>query len=178
MKDVTVTAKRGGRQSILDAADALVREQGVNRMTLDAVAAKAGMSKGGLLYHFPSKDALLKGMIERFVERLSDVGDGPVAARVIDVRLEKLSTGRDERRAGHSMLAAIAEQPALLDPIRAAHEKIWAGIKEREGPCSDGLIAWLAAEGLCFLDMFDTSPLSGEERDQVIAKIKALATSG
>lgn len=178
MKDVTVAAKRGGRDNILDAADALVREQGVNRMTLDAVAAKAGMSKGGLLYHFPSKDALLKGMIERFVARLSDVGDGPVAARVIDVRLSKLSEGQDQRRAGHSMLAAIAEQPALLDPIRGAHQKIWAEMREREGPCSAGLIAWLAAEGLCFFDLFDTSPLSDEERDQVIARIKALATTG
>jgi AcrR family transcriptional regulator len=178
MSVVTTAARRGGRDSILDAADALVREQGVNRMTLDAVAARAGLSKGGLLYHFPSKDALLKGMIERFVARLSEPDDVPVAARVIDVRLARQAEDRDQRRAGHSMLAAIAEQPALLDPVRSAHREIWAEMKGREGPCSDGLIAWLAAEGLCFFDLFDTSPLSDEERDQVIARIKALATSG
>jgi Transcriptional regulator len=34
-------------------------------MTLEAVAARANVSKGGLLYHFPSKDALVLGMVSR-----------------------------------------------------------------------------------------------------------------
>jgi len=60
------------RGLVLDAADALVSEVGANHVSLDAVAARAGISKGGLLYLFPSKVALLQGMLERYVERLEN----------------------------------------------------------------------------------------------------------
>ena len=61
------------RERILDAASQLVCEIGAGRLTLDAVADRAGLSKGGLLYSFPSKDDLLRGMVERMVaDALSD----------------------------------------------------------------------------------------------------------
>ena len=37
-------------------------------MTLEAVARDAGVSKGGLLYHFPSKAALMNGLVQRLGE--------------------------------------------------------------------------------------------------------------
>jgi len=40
----------------------------VARLTLDAVAREAGLSKGGLLYHFPSKNALIAGMTATLLE--------------------------------------------------------------------------------------------------------------
>ena len=63
--------KRGSlstREAILRAADWVVVEEGVSGMTLEAVAREAGVSKGGLLYHFPSKEALIGGMIGRLIE--------------------------------------------------------------------------------------------------------------
>jgi AcrR family transcriptional regulator len=54
--------------AIIDAAGAVVVEAGASHMTLDAVAAKAGVSKGGLLHHFPTKVALLEAMIKRQIE--------------------------------------------------------------------------------------------------------------
>ncbi|NNH73982.1 TetR/AcrR family transcriptional regulator [Nocardia uniformis] len=41
----------------------------MSQVTLENVAAEAGVSKGGLLYHFKSKDALLAGLIRRLGER-------------------------------------------------------------------------------------------------------------
>ncbi len=43
----------------------IVHEEGVEKLTLEAVAKKAGISKGGLLYHFPTKDELILGMVEQ-----------------------------------------------------------------------------------------------------------------
>ena len=40
---------------------------GAGKLTLDAVAERAGLSKGGLLYNFPTKDALLQAMIQRMM---------------------------------------------------------------------------------------------------------------
>ena len=47
------------RRSILDAAARLVARQGA-AVSVSEIAAAAGVSKGGLLYHFPAKDGLLE----------------------------------------------------------------------------------------------------------------------
>ncbi|EAE2866200.1 TetR family transcriptional regulator, partial [Listeria monocytogenes] len=52
------------KNNLLTAASEIVKEEGVVKLTLEAVAQRAGVSKGGLLYHYPSKEALIKGMVE------------------------------------------------------------------------------------------------------------------
>lgn len=51
------------RAKALRAFAQLVIDQGERSATLEAVAAAAGISKGGLLYHFGSKDALVDGLL-------------------------------------------------------------------------------------------------------------------
>lgn len=55
--------KKDTKKEILLAAARVINEQGVLALTLEQVAKNAGVSKGGLLYHFPSKEALLEGMV-------------------------------------------------------------------------------------------------------------------
>jgi AcrR family transcriptional regulator len=45
------------RDRLLDAFEGLLIAHGPRAATLDAVAAAAEVSKGGLLYHFPSKSS-------------------------------------------------------------------------------------------------------------------------
>lgn len=59
----------GARDRVLDAYETLLIDHGPGSATLDAVAAAAGVSKGGLLYHFASKDALVTGLLDRLRER-------------------------------------------------------------------------------------------------------------
>lgn len=59
------------REKSLNAFVKLVLEQGEKAATLDAVAGAAGISKGGLMYHFPNKEALVAGLMG-FVEDLAD----------------------------------------------------------------------------------------------------------
>lgn len=47
------------REEILQAARRVLLRNGIGAMTLDAVANEVGMSKTGLYYYFPSKDALV-----------------------------------------------------------------------------------------------------------------------
>ncbi|WP_413336565.1 TetR/AcrR family transcriptional regulator [Brevibacterium sp. GP-SGM9] len=64
------------KDKLLDAFEILLDEHGTSGATLDAVAAKAGVSKGGLLYHYGSKAELVKGSLKR-LDRLvaEDVED-------------------------------------------------------------------------------------------------------
>jgi len=59
---------RDTRKRLLGAAAAVVRRDGAKALTLDAVAAQAGVSKGGLLYHFASKRELLDAMLDGWLE--------------------------------------------------------------------------------------------------------------
>ena len=53
------------REHILDTYIDLLIRSGERAATLDAVATAAKVSKGGLLYHFASKKALLEALAER-----------------------------------------------------------------------------------------------------------------
>lgn len=62
------------RDRLLDAFETLLVTAGSRAATLDAVAAGADVSKGGLLYHFHSKDDLVEGMLDRLrAQGLADV---------------------------------------------------------------------------------------------------------
>lgn len=56
---------RPTRDRLLDAFEELLIAGGERSATLDAVAAAASVSKGGLLYHFGSKEALVDGQLAR-----------------------------------------------------------------------------------------------------------------
>lgn len=63
------------REKLLDAYAELLRDEGERAATLEAVAAKAGVSKGGLLYHFRTKEALAEALSEQMLELgRADVG--------------------------------------------------------------------------------------------------------
>lgn len=51
------------KRRLLDAAAVTLRQTGATGLTLDAVARQAGISKGGLLHHFPTKDALIETLL-------------------------------------------------------------------------------------------------------------------
>jgi len=74
------------RDKVLDAFEAILIAQGERAATLEAVAAQAGVSKGGLLYHFGSKQSLVEGLMERLdelvdadVQAMRAAADGPAA---------------------------------------------------------------------------------------------------
>jgi AcrR family transcriptional regulator len=79
------TPERSTRDRLLDAFETLLVSAGTRSATLDAVAAEAHVSKGGLLYHFHSKDQLVEGMLTRLreqgrvdVEKMRTAKKGPV----------------------------------------------------------------------------------------------------
>jgi AcrR family transcriptional regulator len=72
---------------VLDAFSRILADDGERAATLDATARAAGVSKGGLLYHFASKEAMEAGLIERLetlavedIELIKTAPEGPIAA--------------------------------------------------------------------------------------------------
>lgn len=69
--------RRQARRDILDIARKLLKEEGVEAVTLASVAAGLGMTKPALYHYFPSKDALVRALVTSL---LGDEIDALIAA--------------------------------------------------------------------------------------------------
>jgi AcrR family transcriptional regulator len=163
-----------------------VSEIGSGRLTLDAVAERAGLSKGGLLYNFPTKEALLQGMIQRLVDEISAEREAlrgqaesgrNLEARLCTAALLKLRKGRT-KEVINGLLAASAENPRLLDPVREVIKITLENLKATSDDLDAALVGWLAVEGLNSLEMHDLSPFSEKERERVVQAVNRLLRKG
>lgn len=64
--------RKSNRTQILDAAFRVVQRDGVTALTYESVAVETGLTKGGLLYHFPSREALLQALHEHLAQGWDD----------------------------------------------------------------------------------------------------------
>ena len=167
------------RNKLLDAAAAVVKRDGAQALTLDAVAAEAEVSKGGLLYHFKSKRQLLDAMVSRWMDEweaefdADTADDGFVASFVRTSHLG--GAGQEQRQAEPGLLAAIAAEPAVLAAVRDRYAT-WQDRVEREGSDPvEATVARLAADGLWLADLLGLAPPQGQLREQVLARLLELA---
>ena len=169
------------QKAILVAANQIVIEQGVEHMTLEQVAAQAGISKGGLLYHFPSKEALIKGMITFYLERFTEDFDqaasqqGDAAGRWNRSYLS--TTFADNQRVprmSSGLLAAAATNPGLLAPLQEKFRE-WVALLEKDGvdPTTAAIIH-LVADGLWLVELFGLSAPDEEMKSKVLQAMDEL----
>lgn len=161
---------------IIDAAEDVVVEGGARYLTLDAVAAKAGVSKGGLLYHFPSKEMLLQAMIDRYIEEDRKKRSAFSAGSSYEViRAYILSTLDDRaKKLSIALLAAVAHNPHFLAPYQREYASM---IEEfcQEGLCFEkAAVAMLAADGLKLIEILSGDPFNTEDRNRIIEEIISL----
>jgi AcrR family transcriptional regulator len=69
------------RDTLVRAGYAQILEKGIQGMTLDSVVARAGSSKGGALYYFPTKEDLLIGVLEWLLRQLNQTLDEVLRAQ-------------------------------------------------------------------------------------------------
>ena len=164
---------------ILDAASRVVELHGAGHLTIDAVAEAADVSKGGVLYHFPSKQALLTGMLDRMLAGFrtgmasTECGRGRVHAHTMAF---SSPPSRTDRSAALALLAASAENPELLANARAFMSEM---IEESRGSenFADALIQIIAVEGQRVLHALGLLPLSTAEQKQLTRRLIERAES-
>lgn len=146
------------RQRILAAAERVSYQSGPARLSLEAVATEAGISKGGLLYHFPSKQDLLRAMVQDHIDLVRrrmdhhapgarEAGDGRRALRAYVIATREMLAEMHPAAAG--TFAAVAEDPALIAPVGAFRREM----RSLTATCADparALVVFLACGGLIF----------------------------
>ena len=155
------------RTRILDAVESLVVRRGVTGLTLEAAAREAKVSKGGLLYHFGSKEALLAGVMQRLAETVArDYEDGIALqpegpGRAARAQLAwafgeaDCSPGQDKNdRMAAVCLAAFHHDPVLLDPLRTVIERMKADLIADGIPHGVAMTIQTATDGLFMAHLF------------------------
>lgn len=173
------------RDRLLDAAEAVVARDGVGSLTLDAVARQAEVSKGGLLYHFPSKSALIEAVVRRLGSRCeadqamactgNDDRPGAFARAYISARSTPPDPNKEPIHT--ALLAAAGTDPQYLDPFRERLRQ-WQTRLENDG--IDPVVATivrLVMDGLCFGALL-RMPLPEESlRRQVLERLMEMTQS-
>lgn len=147
------------QDKLLDAAEAVVVRQGIANLTLDAVAAEAGISKGGLLHHFPTKDRLVEALVTRSAEQWracymtayegTPEGPGRMARALLGHCLSDAECWTDQLRSSSSAcFAALAQNPSLIEPMRAVYGDLHRRVAEDGLPPGVGETVAAAIDGL------------------------------
>lgn len=171
--------KRGARQKVIDAAVDIAGEAGPANLSLDAVALRAGVSKGGLLYHFPSKAKLLEAVVEAHLEAfdaaLTEREKKKDGARnsVMEAYLELFPQEHAKKRPAQSgFLAALAENPDLLAPARRYERRFLDRMKDNACDPAMATIVFLAVHGASAMSLLKLDVVSDEELQAALARIR------
>jgi AcrR family transcriptional regulator len=176
-----MTPKPSTRDALLDAFENAVIARGERAATLEAIAVDAGVSKGGLLYHFGSKKDLVEGVIERITELSVDYAqllagspEGVVGAFI----RTSVTTGAafDNSYIALTRLAQSGLYPEAREAL-ARIEAEWAQMIEAEvGDPAVARLILLVSDGLYYNSaLFPAlNPGTTDSLDDVIAAIDDL----
>lgn len=125
---------RSAKDRILDAANRLFYSEGIRAVSVDAISAKAGITKKTVYYHFKSKDDLIEAyLVSRDQPNLAiykqwfDEADGDLASKVEAMFVNLAKSARHPKWKGCGFLRTVAElanmpgHPAVK--VGAAHKK-------------------------------------------------------
>lgn len=182
-------AVRDTRSQILDAAEAVVMRDGVRNLTLDAVAAQSGVSKGGLLYHFHSKEDLAAAMIERsiawFDDAVIDAAKGDSEARGRFTRAYVRATlgmtpltGKGFDSLCSSITTALLSFPERLGPVQDQSARTQRDIENDGFDPVLATIIRLAVDGLWLAENFNLMRFDEGLKAAVAARLLEWAKHG
>lgn len=165
--------KSDTRRRILDAAQTLAQCTGPGNLSLDAVAAKAGVSKGGLLYHFPSKARLMEALVEDYLSRFDAAITAEESTGQSDAAIRAyIDQFRSERQGGtpppSGLLAALAEDPGMLAPVRRHERDFLARIQVNASDPDMATLTFLAIHGIRAMELFNTQVLDPSQQDALL----------
>ncbi|WIL44818.1 TetR/AcrR family transcriptional regulator (plasmid) [Bacillus bombysepticus] len=166
------------RKAILAAASFIIENYGMEKLTLEAIAKQAGISKGGLLYHFPNKDAIIKGMIDEYSSAfLMDVRDkvsnsSEAIGKWHHVYLESAinDTGVSNELVS-AYIATLFTNPLLLSKFQSDCQELYEEIEKDEIEPIKAAVIRLAVDGLCYSEIFNVGKIDEGLKQKVIKRL-------
>jgi len=173
-----VKRSRNASSEILAAAREVTARVGAGKLTIEAVAREIGMSKGGVLYNFPSKQALLSAllreMIDEHLESINSVDQNRPHA-LLHGQLNSLAASCDlKENLAMAILAAAAESPEFLDPLRTVFEADQRKITSETTDPIGAHIILAALDGLRFQHLLGMPPYDSDTREKMQHRLESM----
>ncbi|SIR80680.1 transcriptional regulator, TetR family [Janthinobacterium sp. TND4EL3] len=176
------STRHSAKQRLIDVAAEIVSTQGVQALTLEGVAAAAGVTKGGLIYHFKTKDDLLeavvKAMLEDWGQRnrakaiLAGNSSGDLLRAMID---DTLDMKPGEKQLMSNLLAAASNYPHLLGPVRDLYDHLYSDFANSGPHNGTALVIAAALDGILMLQLLDFHRFNEHERNAIRLALYTLA---
>lgn len=144
---------RISRETLLDLAEEIVRQNGSGGLTIEALAQAAGVSKGGIQYSFASKELIIKALIERWIATFDPMDPDCTALDAADLVRRYIATIRASEAGSNAKTAALMLS-YMGDPRNQTETTAWyqTMIRRTAGPeNTKARLAFLALEGLSLL---------------------------
>ncbi|UOE45662.1 TetR/AcrR family transcriptional regulator [Agromyces larvae] len=166
------------RAGILEAAARVILREGAEHFTISRVAREAGLSVGGLRYHFASKHDLLVGLVDHavagFDAALAAAGDAPGSRTRAYIDATLSDTGSRELAA--ALVATVAVDSRLLAVLRA-HFARWQAMLDDDGiDDTTAVLVRLAMDGWWLAAFVDLAPPRGRAATELRTRLNALVT--
>lgn len=169
------------RDKLLDLAEEIVRKDGASALTIGALAAAAGISKGGVQYSFSSKDELVRALVHRWNDAFEQaMGEQSIGERAEDdplsfvrryLRASRLSDSLiDAKMAG--LLMGYMRDPENLRATREWYRSIFQRLSGDSLQAQTARVAFLAVEGLFLMRLNDLG--DGDGWESFLRDIEAL----
>ncbi len=183
---------RQTRAHFIHVARSLIVEEGIEALSMDRLASRAGYSKGACMYHFKSKSMLKDALMADYAEHLSSQLAAHRAQYIetpenapyvllhayIDWYEGFEQTHDGWARLGVALLSLSGHEPERLEPIRAWYEALYDEVEAFPASIRHTvLVAILALEGLFFSAKFHMA-LKGAIRDEALSTLRAIAAQG
>ncbi|SFG28228.1 TetR/AcrR family transcriptional regulator [Methylobacterium gossipiicola] len=167
---------------ILDAAERLIRRSGTRTLTIDAVAAEASLSKGGVLHHYGSKDALIQALAERKLSVIRDsiaaheAEQGPdPAALPLALIAHARQIYADEEGFPRALLLASAENPEAFAGFNAFLKERLAQMEDVACCPGAGAVLTFAALGLLLTRTLGFHTIEGADLARLFDAMERIA---
>lgn len=181
--------RRTPRDAVLDAAEGVILSDGIGSLTLDAAAKRAGVSKGGLLHHFPSKNALIDALVKRKLEgwrceytaaiERQPAGPGRVARAFMGMCLASTDKWTEEmRRSSLVLVAALVHDPRHVEPLREIHKEVTARLSGDGLPAGAGEAVKMAMDGIWFGWIFGITEMTPRRLSDLRGALERMVCSG
>jgi len=154
---------------------------------VNEVAIALGLSKGGLLYHFPSKVALIEALFQHHIDRFNrdlqrlvateEQGPRPVGSRWLRAYAKaSIAEITDPENASvfASLFAAGERYPTVLEIMRRSYVEWQQQVEASPLDPAIALLVRLAVDGFWFTEMYQYAPLSVAQRAAVLQEILRL----
>lgn len=172
------------RELILDTAHDIVSREGVRSLTYETLGQATGLSKAGLIYHFPSRESLLLAMQERLSDRWTaqmkaSIGEQNPADVTATDRLTAYVRSATETSTPTELLLLLeaADDERLSAPGRLALEQWAPPIPTLDDPVDvvDAFLSRMAADGIWLYETLAGQALAPQIRARLIDRILTAA---